>query len=91
MNEFNTMLRNSLLSPRKHRYIATIHEQELMERASMSQPSMKNSKGAVSRNNAGRSNTTSQPATKNAGGILPIISVGSSMGSVEFQQNSTNS
>ena len=77
MNDFNSQLKKSLLTPRKHRYIATKHEQELMERASLSPKSPKMVK---------------KPQTKqlrdmsiNEGGILPIISVGSSIGSVEYQ------
>ena len=52
-----------------------------MDRASMSQPSLK--KGYGRNQNNARTNI-SQPATS---GILPIISVGSSVGSVEFQNS----
>ena len=75
MNDFNSQLKKSLLTPRKHRYIATKHEQELLERASLSPKSLrKNFKNPQAKH--------LRDMSINEGGILPIISVGSSIGSV---------
>ena len=76
MNQFNSQLKKSLLSPNKNRYIATRKEQEILERVSMS-PKNKQ----IRNNNRGNARGMSL----NEGGILPIISVGSSINSVEYR------
>ena len=81
MNQFNSQLKKSLLSPKKGRYIATKNEQETEERVDLS-PKLKQ---INSRNGASRRNLS-----MNEGGILPIITVGSSINSVEYQDYGKN-
>ena len=37
LNDFNHVLKSSLLSPQKYRYVATKHEQEALQRQSVTQ------------------------------------------------------
>ena len=47
MNDFNSALKKSLLSPRKHRYIATLREQALLNRAGSFSPKQSRNKTLV--------------------------------------------
>ena len=45
MNEFNSILQSSLLSPKKQRYVTTKHEQDSIDRHCLTSRSRKSTKG----------------------------------------------
>ena len=83
LNDFNSILNKSLLSPSRHRYVATKLEQESMEKSGAMTPTSKK-REKLAANNRGWSTSRNADALVGSGGALPIISVASSTNSVDY-------
>ena len=80
MNDFNKILKKSLLYPKKERYIRTKQEREAIDRMSGSpRRTARNFNQSQPPIQLG----SSRPDTRN---VFPIISVGSSINSVDYQE-----
>lgn len=76
MNDFNRILNKSLMSPTKGRYVKTRHEQESLDRSAASPRSKKTQHIKVT--------SVDHDAMRHDDGVLPIISVGGSVNSVDY-------
>ena len=86
LNDFNAMLKKSLLCPRKQRYVTTKREHQAVEKLTKSP----RNNGATARSKQqGRTRKGNESIDRSQGGnnaVLPIISLASSNNSVDYQQ-----
>ena len=86
LNDFNAMLKKSLLCPRKQRYVSTKREHQAMEKLSKSPRNNRATARSKQQNRTRKGNESIEKLQGGNNAVLPIISLASSNNSVDYQQ-----